>query len=71
VADVEAEIAAAESAERKAKWEARKELVRERDEQDKAAVQAKLQELKTKLHGGQKAETDDADSAPATAGSTS
>jgi uncharacterized membrane protein len=71
VADVEAEIAAAESAERKAKWEARKELVRERDERDKAAVQAKLQELKTKLHRGQNAETDDADSAPATAGSTS
>ena len=70
VADVEAEIAAAESAERKAKVEARKELIRERDEHDKAAVQAKLQQLKTKLHGRQ-TETDDADRAPATTGSTS
>ena len=70
VADVEAEIAAAESAERKAKIEARKELIRERDERDKAAVQAKLQQLKTKLHG-RKTETNDADRAPATTGSTS
>jgi uncharacterized membrane protein len=70
VADVEAEIAAAESAERKAKAEARKELIRERRERDTAAVQAKLQELKTKLHGRQ-TETDDADRAPATAGSES
>jgi uncharacterized membrane protein len=70
VADVEAEIAAAESAERKAKAEARKELIRERHERDNAAVQAKLQELKTKLHGGQ-TETDDADRASASAGSTS
>ena len=69
VADVEAEIAAAESAERKAKAEARKELIRERDERDKAAVQAKLQQLKTKLHGRQ-TETNDADRAPATPGST-
>jgi uncharacterized membrane protein len=59
VADVEAEIAAAESAERKAKREARKELVRERHEHDKTAVQAKLEELKAKLHGRQ-TETDDA-----------
>jgi hypothetical protein len=55
VADVEAEIAAAESAERKAKWEARtkwearKELVRGRHERDKAAVAAKLDDLKAKL----------------------
>jgi uncharacterized membrane protein len=69
VADVEAEIAAAESAERKAKREARKELVRERHEHDTTAVQAKLEELKTKLHGGRKTETDDADRAPATSGS--
>ena len=70
VADVEAEIAAAESAERKAKQEARKELIRERSEHDKATVQAKLQELKGKLQHGQ-AKTGDADRAPATAGSTS
>jgi hypothetical protein len=49
VADVEAEIAAAESAERKAKWEARKGLVRGRHERDKAAVAAKLDDLKAKL----------------------
>jgi uncharacterized membrane protein len=70
VADVEAEIAAAESAERKAKREARKELIRERDQHDKAAVQAKLEELKAKLHRGQ-TETDDAERAASTAGSTS
>jgi uncharacterized membrane protein len=67
VADVEAEIAAAESAERKAKQEARKQLMRERQQHDKAAVQAKLQELKDKLHHGQ-AKT--GDRAPATAGSS-
>ena len=69
VADVEAEIAAAESAERKAKQEARKELVRERHEHDKTAVQGKLEELKAKLHRGRQTETDDADRAPATTGS--
>jgi uncharacterized membrane protein len=71
VADVEAEIAAAESAERKAKREARKELIRERDQHDKAAVQAKLEELKAKLHHRGQTETDDAERAAATAGSTS
>ena len=50
VADVEAEIAAAEDAERKAKHEARKELNRARRERDKAAVNAKLDALKAKLH---------------------
>jgi uncharacterized membrane protein len=50
VTDVEAEIAAAESAERTAKREARKQLIRERHEHDTTAVQAKLQALKTKLH---------------------
>ena len=49
VADVEAEIAAAEDAERKAKWEARKELMRGRREHDSAAVQAKMSELKGRL----------------------
>jgi uncharacterized membrane protein len=60
VADVEAEIAAAESAQRKAKEEARKELIRERHQHDEAAVQAKLDELKAKLHHGRQTETDDA-----------
>jgi uncharacterized membrane protein len=50
VVEVEAEIAAAEDAERKAKHEARKELNRARREHDKAAVNAKLDELKAKLH---------------------
>ena len=54
VADVEAEIAAAESVERKATWEARKGLVRGRHERDKAAVAAKLDDLKAKL--GKKAD---------------
>jgi uncharacterized membrane protein len=71
VADVEAEIAATESAERKAKREARKELVRERHEHDKTAVQAKLEELKAKLHHRGQTETDDAGRAATTAGSTS
>ena len=53
VADVQAEIAAAEEAERKAKWEARKELVRGRHEQNKAAVNEKLAKLKAKLHHDQ------------------
>jgi uncharacterized membrane protein len=60
VADVEAEIAAAEDAERKAKLEARKELIRGRHEQNKAAVSSKVEELKAKLHGGQKSESADA-----------
>jgi uncharacterized membrane protein len=60
VADVEAEIAAAESAQRKAKQEARKELIRERHQHNEAAVQAKLGELKAKLHHGRQTETDDA-----------
>jgi uncharacterized membrane protein len=55
VAEVEAEIAAAEDAERKAKHEARKELNRARRERDKTAVNAKLDELKAKLHHEQPA----------------
>ena len=65
VAVVEAEIAAAEDAERKAKHEARKELNRGRRERNKAAVDAKLDELKSKLHHGQT----ESDSAAAPAGS--
>jgi uncharacterized membrane protein len=57
LADVEAEIAAAEDAERKAKREARKELHRARRDRDKAAVNAKVAELKGKLHHGQQTET--------------
>jgi uncharacterized membrane protein len=55
VDDVEAEIAAAESAERKAKREARKELLRARHEQSKSAVNAKIEELKAKVHHGEEA----------------
>jgi hypothetical protein len=70
VADVEAEIAAAEDAERKAKHEARKELDRARRERNKATVDAKLDELKGKLHHGQHSESAEADGATvATAGS--
>ena len=53
VADVEAEIAVAEEAERKAKREARKELMRSRHEHDKATVNAKVDALKSKVHRGQ------------------
>ena len=53
VAEVEGEIAAAEEAERQAKREARKELFRARHEHDKAAVNAKIGELKAKLHRGE------------------
>jgi uncharacterized membrane protein len=66
--EVEAEIAAAESAERKAKWEARKELVRARREHDEAAVNAKINELKAKLHG-RKGPTRGGDEAPTPAAS--
>ena len=52
VAEVEAEIAVAEEAERKAKREARKELLRSRHEHDKAAVNAKVEALKSKVHRG-------------------
>ena len=55
VAEVEAEIAAAEEAERKAKHEARKQLIDTRRAQSKAAVDAKLDELKAKLPRRQKA----------------
>lgn len=55
VAEVEAEIAAAEEAERKAKHEARKQLIEARREQSKAAVDAKVDELKAKLPRRQKA----------------
>lgn len=53
VAEVEAEIAAAEEAEDKAKREARKELLRSHHDHDKAAVNAKVEALKAKVHHGQ------------------
>ena len=49
VADVEAEIAAAEKAEREAKREATKELVRGRREHTKEQVHAKVEQLKAKF----------------------
>lgn len=67
VAAVEAELAAAEDAERKAEREARKELNRARRERDKAAVNAKLDALKAKLHHGQQTESSDADGAAVSA----
>jgi uncharacterized membrane protein len=48
--DVEAEIAAAEEAQRAAKQAARKKLREERREERKEKVQAKIAELKSKLH---------------------
>lgn len=50
LADVEAEIAAAEEAQRAAKHEARKKLQEERREEHKEKVQAKIAELKSMLH---------------------
>jgi len=55
VADVEAEIAAAEKAQRDAKREADKELARGRRERSKEQVQAKVEELKAKLPHSEKA----------------
>lgn len=49
VEDVEAEIAAAEKAQRDAEREADKELVRSRKEHDKAHVHATVERLKSKL----------------------
>jgi uncharacterized membrane protein len=50
VVEVDAEIAAAEEAQRKAKREARKELIQSRQEHNKAAVTAKIEGLKAKVH---------------------
>jgi uncharacterized membrane protein len=49
VADVEAEIAAAEKAQRDAKREANKQLVHSRTEHNKEQVHAKVEQLKAKL----------------------
>jgi uncharacterized membrane protein len=51
VHDVEAEIAAAEEAQREAKKQARKRLMEERQDKQKSAVEAKIAELKAKLPG--------------------
>jgi len=50
VADVEAEISAAEQAQRGAKKQARKELREHRQAEHKAQVNANVEELKAKLH---------------------
>lgn len=50
VDEVNAEIAAAEEAQRKAKREANKELAHSRHEHNKAAVNAKVEGLKAKVH---------------------
>jgi uncharacterized membrane protein len=52
--EAEAEVAAAEKAQRKAKAEARKELAHSRHEHNKAAVNAKVADLKAKLHHEEK-----------------
>jgi uncharacterized membrane protein len=49
--EVEAEIAAAEDAQRAAKQAARKELMEQRKAQAKDKIRAKIEELKAKLHG--------------------
>ena len=51
VVDVEEEIAAAQDAQRKAEHEARKELQQARLDKTKADAHAKVEELKSKLHG--------------------
>lgn len=57
VDDVEAEIAAAEKAQRHAKREADKELMRARQEHTKEQAHARVEQLKAKLSHGQKAES--------------
>jgi hypothetical protein len=66
VPDVEAEIAATEDAERRAKREARKELLRGRHEDGKAATSAKIDELKANLPGAQNTPAASAGNAPTT-----
>jgi uncharacterized membrane protein len=48
--EVEAEVATTENAQRKAKREARKELLKARHEQHQKEIRAKIEELKAKLH---------------------
>jgi uncharacterized membrane protein len=63
VAVVEREMAVAEDAERRAKREARAELIRTRHEHNKAVVNAKLDELKAKVRHGHGTSTTSAGSA--------
>jgi uncharacterized membrane protein len=53
--DVEAEVAAADEVQRKAKREARKQLLEARHQKGKEEIRAKLEELKAKLHLNKKA----------------
>jgi hypothetical protein len=53
--DVEAEVAAAEHAQREAKRKARKELLHARHEKHMEHIRAKLAELMAKLHRHKKA----------------
>ncbi len=55
VEDVEAEIAATEKAQREAKREARKQLLKARHHKHIEEIRAKIEELKAKLHRHQKA----------------
>jgi uncharacterized membrane protein len=57
VDDVEAEVAAAEEAQRKAKRETRKQLLKARHHKHKDEIRAKLEELKAKLRGNKKVAT--------------
>jgi len=57
VDDVEAEMAAAEQAQREAKREANKELMRGRREHTEEQVHAKVRELKAGMAHGEKAAT--------------
>jgi uncharacterized membrane protein len=55
--DVEAELSAAEEAQRQAKHQARKELFEARKDQQKDKVHAKVADLKAKLGGGEQVPT--------------
>jgi len=57
VYEIEDEIAAAQDAQREAKKEARKALRKARHEKNRAEVQAKIDELKSKLHHDKKPAT--------------
>jgi uncharacterized membrane protein len=57
LADVKAEIAAAEKAQRAAKKEARKELIKAKHHKHQQEIDAKIDELKAKLHIHKKAAT--------------
>jgi len=55
VADVEAEIAAADEAQKAARRQARKQLFEQRHAKHKAEIHAKIEELKAKLRPGKRA----------------